>query len=330
VAVVRHRLERRCHVPVGARVVVGCSGGADSLALLLAAWALRQRRVRGRPALEPRIVHVHHHLRPEADEDARFVESVCRRFELPVEIEHVRPAGERGSRAAAARALRYNALARCARAARARFVLVAHHAEDQLETVLMALARGTGLDGLCGMDWAAPLPTDGPGTGLCLVRPLLDVRKRECESLCATAGLAWREDPGNRDPSQVRGRLRRDVLPVLEALWPDAAARVGGTADLVRAARDEVERLLASAFGPPGQRSWARSDLRGLSTAIVAAGLRRAALHASPDAQDELGQRALLPAAEAVTDGVRRPREFAWPAGMCVRVTSREVVLTVR
>ncbi len=319
VAEVRQRLAGRCGVPAGATVAIGVSGGPDSVALLLAATAIGRREV---AVAKPVAVHINHHLRDAAHDDEAFVVDLCGRLGIDVHVRHVHPDDRVGNLMANARSMRYEALAASARSCGACCVAVAHHAEDQFETMLMALGRGAGLDGLSGMRWTRPL-----ADGLTLVRPLLAARKAECVDLCRVAGVEWREDPTNTDPATARGRLRRDVVGVLEALWPDAAARASGTADIVTAARAALDTQLDNAFGSVTVRRWDRVALRALPPVVIAAGLRRAAVHADPEIADELGQSVLAGVAEAIADDDRRPRRFDWPRGMTVAVTVGEVSL---
>ena len=323
VAEVARRFGGCCDVPAGATVVIGVSGGPDSLALLLAvAAASRRRGGAAAVAFKPVAVHVNHHVRDAAGADEALVVRVCDRYGLDLQVRHVYPLRRSGNLPANARESRYEALAASARSVAAECVAVAHHAEDQLETMLMALGRGTGLDGLAGMRWSRPL-----ADGIALVRPLLAVRKKECEDFCRAAEVAWCDDPTNADPATVRGRLRRDVLGVFETLWPDAAARACGTADVVAAARAALERELACVFGDPSARQWDRAALGSLPGAVVAAGLRRAAMNAAPEIADDLGQKVLGAAADAIADTQRRPRSFDWPGGLRAVVTAREVRL---
>lgn len=322
---VGRRLATRCGVPPHARVAFGASGGPDSTALLLAGVALRRRRSGGAAPLDPVAVHVNHHLRDTADEEEASLSTLCDRLGVELLVRHVRPRGTPGNLWAAARELRYQALEEAARSAGAAFVAVAHHAEDQMETMLMALGRGAGLDGLCGMAWSRPL--EG---GLALVRPLLGVRKADCIDLCRAAGCGWSEDATNADPATVRGRLRRDVTAVLAELWPEAPQRAASAADALAAARAALERELQQRFGDVSARCWARPSLRELPVPIIAAGLRRAACGAAPQSADDLGHAAVAAAAEAVADEIRRPRSFQWPGGLRLRVTARQVELTER
>lgn len=222
-------------------LAIGVSGGPDSVALLLACLALRRRKKRDSAPLEIVVAHVHHHLRESADDDARWVMQLCDRLAVPVHVEHVRLSGLKGNVSANARRLRYQALAEVAKRVSAKHVAVAHHAEDQLETMLMALCRGAGARGLAGMR-----PTRKIDDGITIVRPFLRVRKRDCEDLCRKAEIAWREDPSNVDVSKRRARLRRDVTPVLEELWPGAARRAAACAKILALASDALEREATS------------------------------------------------------------------------------------
>lgn len=331
VAEIDRRLRGRCGVPVGSRVLIGVSGGADSVALLLACAVLRDRGAGAARAgcfsVDPMVVHVHHHLRSDADDDAEFVGDLCRRLAVPFRRRDVYPGDRPGNVEANARDLRYEAILEAAQEAGADYAAVAHHGEDQLETMLIALCRGAGLEGMSGMAWTRPLG-DGVHDGVQLVRPMLAARKADCEALCRAAELEWREDPTNKDAEdQTRARLRRDVLPVLEALWPDAPRRAGGVADLVSSATQLMMDRVELAFGPTEQRCWPRGDLSGLAVPVVTTGLRRAALHAVPAVCDSLGQRQLSAAAEQIVSDDRSPKRHDWPGGLVLAITSRQVEL---
>lgn len=324
VAEIDRRLRTRCRVAVGAKAVIGVSGGPDSVALLLAASVLRDRSCDGdRPAIVPVAVHVNHHLRAKAaDDDEAFVRALCDRLSVPLEVRHVHPADESGSVAAAARTLRYDALVQVAHAVGAECVIVAHHADDQLETMLMALCRGAGPDGLSGMSWRRALTPE-----LALVRPMLRVRKTTCIEFCRAADQTWREDPTNADPNALRGRLRRDVIPVLEELWPDAPSRAAGAGDALDAARLALDELLRREFGDATVLTWDRAALQALPEPVIAAGLRRAAIHAEPSVTDQVTATMLEQVADAVASDDRSPKEFHWPGGMVVRVNSKRVAI---
>jgi len=246
IARLRSGLFDHCGVPRGARVVLAVSGGADSLALLLGAAviATRSRRSGG---ITPICVHVNHHLRPSADADARYVERQCARLGVLCDVVDIDPARTRGNLEAVARRLRYAALLDATRRHRASCVATAHHADDQLETILMGLCRDGRVDATLGMPWVRPLEESTPsheggdqqgdqqGRGakqpgrespVLLIRPFLGHRHVECELFCRRAGRRWRHDESNDDLTRARARLRRDVVPVLESLWPGTTQRV--------------------------------------------------------------------------------------------------------
>jgi tRNA(Ile)-lysidine synthase len=198
----------------GARVVVACSGGADSLALLALACA------RG---LEVHAVYVDHGLRPGTAVDAATVRDAAARLGARAHIErvHVEPGPNLEARA---RAARYAALERVRAACDAGAILVAHTRDDQAETVLLQMLRGAATSGLAGMTFRR-------GT---IVRPLLGVRRAETHELCARLRLAPRHDPMNDDVHHRRVWLRREILPRLE---------VGAARDLVDVLARQAELL---------------------------------------------------------------------------------------
>jgi tRNA(Ile)-lysidine synthase len=196
----------------GARVLVGVSGGPDSVALL------RGLRAHSEPGkLQIVAAHLNHGMRPgAAEEDAAWTVELCRRLEIPIVVEKADvPAYAREHRLnleEAARAVRYQFLERSARAENCSHVAVAHNADDQVETVLHHLLRGTGLVGLRGMRVVRPL-----GAELFLVRPLLRIRHRQIEAWLGEIGQDFRTDATNADESRTRSRIRHSVLPFLES-----------------------------------------------------------------------------------------------------------------
>ena len=189
----------------GQTVLVAVSGGADSVALCSAlrqagGWTLR-------------IGHVHHGLRPQADTDADFVAELANRWALPFHLERIDVPGLaqqwRVGVEEAARRGRYDALAAAAEATDASAVAVGHHADDQVETVLHRIVRGTHLRGLTGM-----APSRRLGGRLDLVRPLLWARRGQIEQFCRRQGLAWRTDHTNVDTDFTRNFIRHE-LPML-------------------------------------------------------------------------------------------------------------------
>jgi tRNA(Ile)-lysidine synthase len=235
---------KRLALPFDARVVVAVSGGADSTALLLAFDELIKA---GRMSLTLRVAHLDHELRGEAGAlDARFVAELAGALGYEVTIGRAsvgrRAAATRDNLEQAARRERYEFLGGVARAWGACAVAVAHTLEDQAETLLLALLRGSGSRGLGGM--SACRPFDERGDGLLLVRPLVDgARRAETFEYCAARGVRVRADEMNEDEQFTRVRVRRQLLPLLETFNPRAVETLGRTAALLRAEADALEQL---------------------------------------------------------------------------------------
>ena len=225
----QHRLET-------AHAVIGVSGGVDSMVLL----HLCQRAAQEAPSALGgfSVVHVHHHLRETADRDAEFVERYCREREIPCEIAHVKVVDERGEGLeAAARRARYQALAERARA-KGGVILVAHHAQDQLETFIMRLLRGAGPGGLGAMRPEAEM------NGVRVARPLIAVEKGEIDRYAEAHGVPHVEDETNEDPRFFRNRVRQVVIPALRAVEPRAEEKLLEALELLWA-EDAYMRELA-------------------------------------------------------------------------------------
>ncbi|MFG0329920.1 MAG: tRNA lysidine(34) synthetase TilS [Phycisphaerales bacterium] len=311
-------LAGKCGVEPRARLILAVSGGADSFALLAAMAALATR-----PHLEYELVvaHVHHGRRAGADEEAAGVRAAAAEFALPYEQVDLDPgaAVEPGGLAAHLRRARYEALGRIAREHGADAIATAHQGTDQLETLLLALARGAGLDGLSGMAWRAER------FGATIVRPLLGVGREECRALLESIGWAWFDDPTNESVEHPRIRVRQEVLPALRAIAPDLDGRITRTTDQLADAAALVEGEARRLFGDEaGAGSHDRETLRGASAIIVGAGLRRAATALGAPI-DQVSAKVVGSTVEAIGDAVRRPRRFEWPGGVVVRVTAKTV-----
>ncbi|HEY88832.1 MAG TPA: tRNA lysidine(34) synthetase TilS [Thermoflexia bacterium] len=251
---IKSYLKQHQLISPGETVVVGVSGGPDSVALLDIL-----RRLAGRRRLQLHVAHLHHGLRgADADADAQFVISLAEKWGLPYTVERVDlPAIARGERLAleeAARRVRYVFLARVAREQGARTIAVGHHAGDQAETILMHLLRGAGPAGLRGMLPATPLadyrllPTTPPITpALRLIRPLLEITRAQVLAYCAERGLTYRVDRSNRDTSYFRNQLRHEVLPYLAEINPQISARLCNLGAVLRADYEILERSAARA-----------------------------------------------------------------------------------
>ena len=252
--------------PEARRCWVAYSGGRDS-SVLLALLA----RLRPRLRMELRAVHVDHGLQPAAADWAEHCSRRCAGVGIPCDLHRVRvgPAAGKGPEAAA-RARRYGALAGLL--GPGDLMLTAHHRDDQAETLLLALLRGSGVQGLAAMPQVAPL-----GAGL-LVRPLLDWSRTELHGLVQPLALDWIEDPSNLDLSLDRNFLRARVLPLLAERWPAAGRTLARSAGHCAEAADLVERYAEQALaGVPGSRPGALSveGLLGLDPALCRAAVRR-------------------------------------------------------
>jgi tRNA(Ile)-lysidine synthase len=221
-------------------VIVAVSGGPDSVALLRALATLK-REVGGSGRLI--VAHLNHHLRPESEEDARFVAHLAQALELP--YEHADAAvAELAARQgdgieAAARQARYDFLQTAAQKFGARYVATAHTADDQIETVLLNIVRGTGLSGVAGMPRARPL-----GTSVSLIRPLLEVRREAVLKYLDELGQRYCVDVSNASHDFARNRVRNELLPLLSEKYnPDVKGALGRLSQLAGDAQRLIDRL---------------------------------------------------------------------------------------
>jgi tRNA(Ile)-lysidine synthase len=222
--------------PDGA-LCVAFSGGPDSTALLHALAQLPEARARGLRAL-----HVDHALHEQSAHWAMQCEAICHAWQIELRILRVRVERASGDGIeAAARAARYAALTEALREGE-RLVL-GHHRDDQIETVLLKLLRGAGPEGLGGMRAQREL-----GRGL-LWRPLLDLPRKVLLDYAAAHGLGFVTDPSNDDRRYSRNRLRHEVLPVLAAHWPHAGEAILHSARLSRAAADALATQWQASLG---------------------------------------------------------------------------------
>lgn len=227
------------------RLVVAVSGGLDSMVLLdLLSQAARRRE------LDLVVAHVDHGLRgAESEADRKFVEAAaaargwrCRVEAVDVEsLRRNRRNRARPSLEEAARSLRYQALRAITEELDAVRVATAHHLDDQAETVLLRILRGTSPEGLAGI---APVSRDGR-----VIRPLLGLRREALREHAEARGLRWREDASNQDTRFARNRLRQDWLePLAEAFNPRLAEALARVADAARQDRAWLEPQVSAAF----------------------------------------------------------------------------------
>ena len=227
---VKEAIETRRLLAPGESVAVGVSGGADSVALL---------HLLHRLGYAVTAAHLHHGLRPEADEDERFVRETAGRLGVPFLSKRAdvpRRAREEGiSVEMAARRERLAFF----REIGAQTVALAHQADDQVETFLLRLLRGAGPEGLGGMRYERRFD------GLRIVRPLLDVPRATLRAWLESEGLPWREDASNADERILRNRVRHTLLPLLERDFNPAVRRVIlRTMRILREENEWLDRLL--------------------------------------------------------------------------------------
>ena len=277
-------------LPAPERVLLAVSGGADSMALLLALARSDRSFV---------VAHVNHGLRgAESDADAEFVLAHCTRLHLPCYLERVVVPQRNGNAGEeAARDARYECLAHMARAHNCSRVATGHTASDLLETVLINWLRGAAITGLAGIQPVRPLADD-----ILLVRPLLNVTRAQTQEYCRHEGWDWREDSSNQDPRFLRNRVRGELLPLLENLLPAGQANLERlawqTARSSAVLRSDLELL-----DEVTEAQLATLTIRAAPQLVVLDGLRFRELHLAL-------QRRVLRAAVAKLQGDMRDLSF--------------------
>jgi tRNA(Ile)-lysidine synthase len=216
-------------------IAIACSGGLDSMVLLdlAAAWC----RARG---VALHAFHVHHGLSPNADAWLGHVQAAADALGVGFDARRVVLEQSGSGVEASARKLRYRALGDMCRAHGATVLLAAHHLDDQAETVLLQLLRGSGPAGLSGMDVANAAPELLGNPDLVMARPLLGLGRAALEAHAGGAGLAWVEDESNGDVRYARNALRHSVMPALAQAFPGFQERFARSA----AHAQSAQRLL--------------------------------------------------------------------------------------
>ena len=282
-------------------LVIAASGGPDSTALLLllARWAKGLKKA-------PKLlaVTVDHGLRPQAAAEAAAVKRLARRLGVAHRTLHWRGRKPATGLQEAARVARYRLLAQAATGAKYAHVLTAHTLDDQAETVLFRLARGSGLTGLAGMAATSTLPADA-GTEIFLVRPLLPIPKTRLIATLRSAGIAYAQDPSNADPRFTRARLRELMPPLArEGLNARGLSRF---ATRMRRAEFAIEFAVSAARAALAPGPWPRRgpivfDREPFLDLPAEVGLRllgRAIAHCGDEGPIELGK------LEALHDALR-------------------------
>jgi tRNA(Ile)-lysidine synthase len=267
----------------GDRVAVAVSGGADSVALLCLL-----RELRSELGIVLSVAHVNHKLRgEESDEDERFVAQLAGQHGLAFHVQEA-PVdfGASSGIEAAARELRYGFFRQLAREGRVTKIATAHTLDDQAETVLLRIFRGTGIRGLSGIHPRIVFEEQGCAFGE-VVRPLIEFRRAALTEFLRERGQSWREDASNRNIAFLRNRVRHRLLPLIAEQFGEAAIEhMGELAEIVRAEEEvlstprpvpgakgqpaldlDVERLLAFPLAVQRRlvRAWLETNARGLS-----------------------------------------------------------------
>ena len=265
---------------------VAVSGGGDSMALmlLLKDWAAREKLP------PPHVLTVDHGLRPQSENDAAYVAKAARKLKLKATILVWDGAKPKSDIEAAAREARYRLMGQWCSDNDIGGLYVAHTLDEQAETFLLRLARGSGLDGLSAMRAVSQFPVP-EFRDLKLVRPLLGFTRHELRKFLAHRELGWREDPMNADPRFARSRLR--------TVWP-ALEKAGLTAARIAAAAAHLDRA-RQALDAATAELLARASRRDGETLLLDA----AALRAAPR---EIGLRALAKALTEISGQAYRPR----------------------
>ncbi|MEM8608927.1 MAG: tRNA lysidine(34) synthetase TilS [Myxococcota bacterium] len=213
----RRTLTDRALVARGDHVLVACSGGPDSIALLHALHCVREQF-----GVTLAAASIDHGLRAESADEVALVEATASALGVPFSSTRLSLSSEGGSLQARARAERYAALADLAEEAGANLIAAGHTQDDQAETVLMRMLRGSGLRGLRGVN---PARDDG------IIRPLIDCPRDAVRAYAVSMGLQFVDDPSNEARAFERVRIRREVLPVLLAEDPQIVGHLAAIAD---------------------------------------------------------------------------------------------------
>ena len=318
-------LRRRCRVRQGARLLLAVSGGADSMALLHAMALLAPKRTWGLTLV---VAHVQHHLRPndEAEGDALAVARAAHRLGLLYLRADLDLSACAGNVESLARGGRYDALVKLAKSFRAEAIVTAHHADDQLETLLMRLLRGASLQGLSSIPWRRGISRE---CGVVLMRPMLHHTRAEAEEFLRECGAEWRTDATNGDVSRLRAKLRRDVTPVLTAIAPRAALRGARAADELRRAA-KLERVAvklaarAAVKREAGEVVIDRAEARALPASLLASLLHQE-LDAAGVQRDRLTGAVIGGIVRAMRDRKGGTRRFSLGRG-CEAVLTRDAL----
>jgi tRNA(Ile)-lysidine synthase len=240
------RLEADNRTGAPPQLAIALSGGLDSVVLLDSICRLHQAQTT--KSDRPRIFafHIHHGLQKAADEWLLFCEALAKKYKIGFDFRllHIDTKSNSGNIEARARAARYEALTELCAYHGVEDLLLAHHQNDQAETVLLQLLRGAGVAGLSSMPESRALATSAEQTSsITLWRPLLRLSRDELEAYAREHKLKWIEDPSNRSSKYRRNAIRKSILPKLESIQPGATANLARSADMLAQAQQLLDRL---------------------------------------------------------------------------------------
>ncbi len=310
------------------RTLIACSAGADSSCLALCLAAATSNLV---------IAHILHDLRPEPESraDLEAARSLASSLSLPFVSAAVACRHHAGNQEAIARRERYDALVALARSHACPFIATAHHADDQLETLLMRFIRGAGPRGLSGI---APKRRLAPG--ITLVRPMLTITRADAEAICTAAGVPWVIDATNADRTRLRAALRHNVIPAIRAVAPGITTTAGRIAAVQREVARELERAAASlvpqAIARPsapggsdqGELRLSRASLSAAPRAVAELALRRTIARAGR-APDAISTRTLKQLLAAIRCDSGEVKNFEFPSAT-LRLDASSLVIRPR
>lgn len=303
-------LQERCGWKEGEKLLIGLSGGADSTALLLLAAVLARR---DKKTFEINAVYVHHHLRSEADREVTHCASLCAQLGIAFSAVDVHPTHGKSGLAADARRLRHAALAASAVRSDSNWILLAHHSDDVLETLLMRIGRGAGNRGLTTIPWVR---RSAPKSSIQVARPLLSFSRSQIEEFCRHCEVSWCHDASNSNIKSARGLLRDQIVPTLRERWPGIAQHALHASEAARSGEWALKQIAI-------MDGWTHSEIprkllksRGpeLSAALLASALRQRSILIS--------LRMIRQVVDAACDRTLRPRMFH-ENGVTLSLTAR-------
>ena len=263
---------RRLQLPLkNERLIVGVSGGADSVALLL---SLDELTKAGKLDLKLVVSHIDHRLRSTSHEDARWVKNLARKISVEITINRVDVNKRKDNLEQAARRARYQAFAKLAQKRNAGLVLTAHTLDDQAETIVFNLLRGSGAEGLSGMETIGHLEENRKTL---LVRPFLSwARRADTEQYCHARNIDFRRDEMNEDETFTRVRIRRQLMPLMETFNPRVTAAISRAGKLLKDDNHALDRAAGRLLELSMDES--QKEIRTDLLAVAPPALRRRAL----------------------------------------------------